>query len=64
MHDHILTAMRMMILKGIADVQKGLDPKRFTVRTVPALIAKSSAWKDYDKATRPLLPVLKKLAGR
>lgn len=26
-HDKILTAMRMMILKGIADVQKGLDPK-------------------------------------
>jgi phthalate 4,5-dioxygenase oxygenase subunit len=25
-HDSILTAMRMMILKGIADVQKGLDP--------------------------------------
>jgi hypothetical protein len=26
-HDRILTAMRMMMLKGIADVQKGLDPK-------------------------------------
>lgn len=26
-HDEILTAMRMMILKGIADVQKGIDPK-------------------------------------
>jgi phenylpropionate dioxygenase-like ring-hydroxylating dioxygenase large terminal subunit len=26
-HDFILTAMRMMILKGIADVEKGLDPK-------------------------------------
>jgi hypothetical protein len=26
-HDHILTAMRMMMLKGIADVEKGLDPK-------------------------------------
>jgi hypothetical protein len=26
-HDHILSAMRMMILKGIADVEKGLDPK-------------------------------------
>lgn len=26
-HDFILTAMRMMILKGISDVQKGLDPK-------------------------------------
>ena len=26
-HDHILSAMRMMILKGIADVQQGHDPK-------------------------------------
>lgn len=26
-HDYILTAMRMMILKGISDVEKGLDPK-------------------------------------
>jgi bifunctional non-homologous end joining protein LigD len=47
-----------------SQVKKGLDPKRFTVRTVPALIAKSTAWKGYDKAARPLLPILKKLAGR
>jgi phthalate 4,5-dioxygenase len=26
-HDFIVTAMRMMMLKGISDVQKGLDPK-------------------------------------
>jgi len=45
-------------------VKKGLDPKRFTVRTAPGLIAKSTAWKGYDKAMRPLLPILKKLAGR
>ena len=43
-------------------VKKGLDPKRFTVRTAPALLAKSKAWKDYGKGERPLLPVLKKLA--
>jgi bifunctional non-homologous end joining protein LigD len=43
-------------------VKKGLDPTRFTVRTAPALIAKSKAWKDYANAERPLLPVLKKLA--
>jgi len=43
-------------------LKKGLDPKRFTVRTAPALLAKSKAWKDYGKAERPLLPVLKKLA--
>jgi bifunctional non-homologous end joining protein LigD len=43
-------------------VKKGLDPRRFTVRTAPALIAKSEAWKDYAKSEKPLLPVLKKLA--
>jgi bifunctional non-homologous end joining protein LigD len=47
-----------------SQVKKGLDPKRFTVRTVPGLIAKSAAWKGYNKASRPLLPILKKLAGR
>jgi bifunctional non-homologous end joining protein LigD len=45
-------------------VKKGLDPRRFTVRTAPTLIAKSKAWKDYAQAERPLLPVLKKLASR
>jgi bifunctional non-homologous end joining protein LigD len=45
-------------------VKKGLDPKRFTVRTAPALIAKSTAWKDYAKGERPLLAILKKLAAK
>jgi len=43
-------------------VKKGLDPKRFIVRNAPALLKKSGAWKDYAKAEKPLLPVLKKLA--
>ena len=43
-------------------VRKGLDPARFTVRSAPALLKKSGAWKDYAKAEKPLLPVLKKLA--
>lgn len=45
-------------------VKKGLDPKRFTIRTAPALLRKSGAWKDYAKSEVPLLPVLKKLAMR
>jgi bifunctional non-homologous end joining protein LigD len=40
---------------------RGLDPKRFTIRTVPALIAKSSAWQDYDDSERPLAPAIKRL---
>ena len=43
-------------------VKKGLDPTRFTVRTAPALLKKSAAWKDYAKSEKPLLPVLKTLA--
>jgi bifunctional non-homologous end joining protein LigD len=43
-------------------VKKGLDPRRFTLRTAPALIARSKPWRDYDKAEKSLLPVLKKLA--
>ena len=45
-------------------VKNGLDPKRFTVRTAPMLIAKSTAWKDYAKAEKPLLAILEKLAIR
>jgi bifunctional non-homologous end joining protein LigD len=47
-----------------SQVKKGLDPRRFTVRSAPALLAKSAAWKDYAKAMRPLLPILKKLAAK
>ena len=45
-----------------SQVKKGLDPKRFTVRTVPGLLKKSAAWKEYARSEKPLLSVLKKLA--
>jgi bifunctional non-homologous end joining protein LigD len=45
-------------------VKKGLDPARFNLRSAPALLAKSAAWKDYDAGARPLLDALRKLAGR
>ncbi len=45
-----------------AQVKVDLDPKRFTVRTAPALLAKSAAWKDYCDALRPLDPAIKKLS--
>jgi bifunctional non-homologous end joining protein LigD len=44
-----------------AQVKADLDPKRFTIRTVPALLAKSTAWKDYCDGQRPLEPAIKKL---
>ena len=45
-----------------AQVKTDLDPKRFTLRTVPALLAKSTAWKDYDDGHRPLGAAIKQLA--
>jgi bifunctional non-homologous end joining protein LigD len=44
-------------------VKKGLDPKAFTLRTAPRLIARSRAWADYGKAARPLSQVKKGLAA-
>ncbi len=42
-------------------VKTDLDPKRFTVRTVPLLLAKSSAWQDYCDGQRPLEQAIKRL---
>ncbi|HTY56369.1 MAG TPA: non-homologous end-joining DNA ligase [Candidatus Binataceae bacterium] len=46
-----------------AQLRSGIDPKRFTVRTVPRLIAKSNAWQDYCEAERPLAPAIKQLGN-
>jgi bifunctional non-homologous end joining protein LigD len=35
-------------------VRAGLDPKRFTVRTAAALLARGREWKDYDDSARQL----------
>ena len=42
-------------------VRVGLDPLRFTVRTAPALMAKTSAWEGYDAAERPLTDAIRRL---
>ena len=42
-------------------VKSDLDPKRFTIRTVPALLAKTSAWEDYCDGQRPLEQAIKRL---
>jgi bifunctional non-homologous end joining protein LigD len=44
-----------------SQVKAGLDPTRYTVRTAPASIAKSTAWKDYCEAVQPLEPAIRKL---
>lgn len=42
-------------------VKAGLDPARFNLRTVPGLLNRSKAWADYEKAARPLKPIIAKL---
>jgi len=42
-------------------VKADLDPKRYTVRTVPGLLGKTEAWSDYDDAARPLADAIKRL---
>jgi bifunctional non-homologous end joining protein LigD len=42
-------------------VKAGLDPKRYTIRNVPALIKKSKAWRDYAKGAMPLRKAIQAL---
>jgi bifunctional non-homologous end joining protein LigD len=44
-----------------AEVKTGLDPHRFTVRTVPGLIKKSKVWAGYDIAAGSLKVALSKV---
>jgi bifunctional non-homologous end joining protein LigD len=44
-----------------SQVKADLDPKRFTIRTVPALIKSSSAWTDYCDGERSLEMAIKRL---
>jgi bifunctional non-homologous end joining protein LigD len=48
---------------GWSQVKAALDPKRFTVRTAPALFEKRSAWKDYDAAAASLRDAIRKITG-
>ncbi|GGC83756.1 DNA ligase D [Chelatococcus reniformis] len=44
-------------------VRADLDPKRFTLRTVPQLLAKTSAWADYARGARPLTVAMTRLGS-
>jgi bifunctional non-homologous end joining protein LigD len=46
-----------------SQLREGLDPRRFTIRSVPALLAKSTAWKDYCDAERPLEPAIMRMVA-
>jgi bifunctional non-homologous end joining protein LigD len=45
-------------------VRGDLDPKRYTVRSVPALLAKTKAWDGYDEAASSIKVAMKKLGHR
>jgi bifunctional non-homologous end joining protein LigD len=47
-----------------AQVRGDLDPKRYTVRSVPALLSKTRAWDDYDDAASSIRPAIKKLGAQ
>ncbi|MES1195419.1 MAG: DNA ligase D [Steroidobacter sp.] len=44
-----------------SQVKAGLDPKRYTLRTVPSLLAKLTAWQDYCDAGVPLDAAIRKM---
>ena len=45
-----------------AQLKTALDPRRYTLRTVPALLAKTKAWDGYDDAASPIKAAIRKLA--
>jgi bifunctional non-homologous end joining protein LigD len=47
-----------------AQVRGDLEPKRYTVRTVPVLLAKTKAWEGYDDAASSIKAAIRKLAGK
>jgi bifunctional non-homologous end joining protein LigD len=47
-----------------AQVRGDLDPKRYTVRTVSSLLARTKAWEGYDDAASSIRDAIRKLAGK
>ena len=71
-NDRMATAVAPLSLRGRpgapvsmplawSQVKKGLDPAKYTVHTVPALVARLTAWEDYCDGERPLAPAIKRL---
>ena len=46
-----------------SQVAAGLDPKRFSIRSAPALLVKSEAWSDYRDSGASLAKAIQRLGG-
>jgi bifunctional non-homologous end joining protein LigD len=46
-----------------SEVRHGLDTMRFTVRSAPAILARSKAWKGYDEAAKSLAGAIRKITS-
>jgi bifunctional non-homologous end joining protein LigD len=46
-----------------SEVKSGLDPSRYTVRTVPGLLAKTKAWAEYCESEQPLAAAIKRMSS-
>jgi bifunctional non-homologous end joining protein LigD len=44
-----------------AQVRRGLDPLKYTLKSVPQLLKKSKAWNDYCECERPLRGAISQL---
>jgi bifunctional non-homologous end joining protein LigD len=45
-------------------VRGDLEPRRYTIRTVPGLLAKSKAWQDYAEAAASIKSAIRKLGSQ
>jgi bifunctional non-homologous end joining protein LigD len=46
-----------------AQVKKGLAPVRYTIRSVPPLMTRTTAWEGYREGERPLADAIKRLGN-
>ncbi|HET9886380.1 MAG TPA: non-homologous end-joining DNA ligase, partial [bacterium] len=46
-----------------SQVKAGLDPQKYTIRTVPALLAKTKAWVEYCDSERSLADAIRKFVN-
>ena len=45
------------------DVRRGLEPKKFTLRSAPALLRKAKPWEGYAEAARSLADAIRSVTG-